>query len=323
MIYDAIIVGGGIAGLQAAIQLGRYSVHSVLVIDAGGGRSSLCRNYHNILGYPDGVSGEELREKGRRQAERLGVQFAADRVIKAEKSGELFLLSGTEGEKYTGRTLLLATGVMDRYPDIPGLVPSLGRTVYVCPDCDGYEIEARRTVLVGSGDAGAHMAFVLRERTGDLTYINHEGVPLSPENLQRLLEQNIIYLEQEVERITEEEGVIRSVILKSGDKVPADRGFIAFGNNAVHSELAEQLGIDLHKNRHIEANKRSLLTSMDRVWVAGDVAVHAEQATVAMGEGAIAGIWMHKALKKLNPKPLPPAKYDLSQSFSGSTSVNR
>ncbi|WP_150272268.1 NAD(P)/FAD-dependent oxidoreductase [Paenibacillus tepidiphilus] len=315
MIYDAIIVGGGIAGLQAAIQLGRYSVHSVLVIDAGGGRSSLCRNYHNILGFPEGVSGEELRDSGRRQAERLGVHFATDRIIKAEKSEELFLLGGSEGEKYTGRTLLLATGVMDRFPDIPGLVTTLGKTVYVCPDCDGFEIQDRRTVLVGSGDAGARMAFVLRERTGDLTYVNHERVPLTAENRQRLLDQSIVYFEEEIERIHEEEGMISRVILKNGDQIPADRGFIAFGDNAVHSELAEQLGIELHKNRHIEANKRSLMTSMERVWVAGDVAVHAEQATVAMGEGAIAGIWMNKILKKLNPKPLPQAKYERIESI--------
>jgi pyruvate/2-oxoglutarate dehydrogenase complex dihydrolipoamide dehydrogenase (E3) component len=111
---------------------------------------------------------------------------------------------------------------------------------------------------------------------------------------------------------TENEESIKRVILKNGAAVPAERGFIAFGNNPVHSELAEQLGVELHKNKHVEANKRSLMTNVEHVWVAGDVAVHAEQATVAMGEGAIAGIWMNKVLKKLNPVQLPPAK--LSQS---------
>ncbi|UQZ34307.1 pyridine nucleotide-disulfide oxidoreductase [Paenibacillus sp. PK3_47] len=310
MTYDAIIVGGGFAGLQAAIQLGRYSVHRVLVIDAGGGRSSICHKYHNILGYPEGVSGEELRQKGRRQAETAGVEFKTDKIVKAAKQNDgLFLLTGEQGEQYICRTLLLATGVMDRFPELPGLLPTLGNTVYVCPDCDGFEIKDKQTVLMGSGDAGANMAFILRERTGDLTYINHEKKPLSEENRRRLEAEDILYIEEPISHLeTENEEKIKNVVLQNGVKLPAERGFIAFGNNPVHSELAEQLGVSLHKNRHIEANRRSLMTDVEHVWVAGDVAVHAEQATVAMGDGAIAGIWMNKVLKKLNPVQLPPAR---------------
>jgi thioredoxin reductase (NADPH) len=314
VIYDAIIVGGGFAGLQAAIQLGRYSAHHVLVIDAGGGRSNICRNYHNILGWPEGISGEELRARGRRQAEVAGVEFATDRITKAEKQNGLFQLNGSENQCYSSKTLLLATGVMDRIPELPGLVATLGKTVYVCPDCDGYEIQDRQTLLLGSGDVGANMAFVLRERTGDLTYINHECQPVSAENRQRLNEQGILYVEEAVARIAEEnDGIIKAVILESGNTLLAERGFIAFGNNAVHSELAAELGVKLHKNKHIEADKRSLMTNVEHLWVAGDVAVHAEQATVAMGEGAIAGIWMHKELKKISPVNLPPSKQGHSE----------
>jgi len=300
VIYDCIIVGGGIAGLQAAIQLGRYSAHNILVVDAGAGRSSLCRNYHNILGWPEGISGEELRSRGRKQAESVGVQFITDRIEKAGEQGDYFRLEGKQGAEYRSKTLLLATGVMDRFPDLPGLVRTLGKTVYVCPDCDGYEVQNRKTVLMGAGDAGANMAFILRERTKDLTYINHEKKSIKPENRQRLAAEGIIYMEETVARVEEEQdGEITSVTLDNGRTFPAERGFIAFGNNPVHSELAAQLGVELHKNKHIEADKRSLMTNVEHVWVAGDVAVHAEQATVAMGEGSIAGIWIHKTLKKL------------------------
>lgn len=306
MRYDAIIVGGGFAGLQAAIQLGRYAVHRVIVIDAGTGRSSLCRSYHNILGWPDGVSGEELRAKGRLQAERAGVEFRSDKIISAQKVKDLFVLQGAEGHEYLGKTLLLATGVMDRFPELPGLLPTLGKSVYVCPDCDGYEIQDRQTVLLGSGDAGANMAFILRERTGNITYINHELKPLSLRNRKRLDLEGIHYIEEEVSHIDQKnDGIIQGVALRNGGYLPAERGFIAFGNNSVHSELASELGVKLHKNSHIETDRRSLMTNVEHVWVAGDVAVHAEQATVAMGEGAIAGIWMHKALKKLTPALLP------------------
>ncbi|GGG08708.1 thioredoxin-disulfide reductase [Paenibacillus albidus] len=305
MIYDTIIVGGGLAGLQAAIQLGRYSAHHVLVIDAGEGRSSLCRKYHNILGWPDGISGQELRDRGRRQAESTGVQFVTDRIVLAEKQEELFRLEGEQGKTYQARTLLLATGIMDRFPELPGIINALGNTIYVCPDCDGYEIQNLKTVLLGSGDVGAAMAFILRERTDDLTYINHEQKPLSQDNRRRLDSEGIHYIEAPAAYIQEQEGRIQGIALNKGTFIPAERGFIAFGGNPVHSGLAEQLGAKLHKNRHIEADSRSLMTSVEHVWVAGDVAVHAEQATVAMGDGAIAGIWIHKALRKM--KELEPA----------------
>lgn len=89
MPYDCIIVGGGIAGLQAAIQLGRYSSHRVLVIDSGYGRSTLCHQYHNILGFPDGISGEDLRRLGRHEATKLGTEFVEGKAVKAAKRDEL------------------------------------------------------------------------------------------------------------------------------------------------------------------------------------------------------------------------------------------
>lgn len=241
------------------------------------------------------------------------MEFITDTIIDAKKQDDLFLLGGTDNRQYYARTLLLATGVMDRFPELPGLEVTLGRTIYVCPDCDGYEVQGRETVVLGSGDVGAHMAFILRERTGDITYINHERKPVSAENRERLNAEGIVYIEEAVTSIeSEKDGHITGVITESGNKLSAERGFIAFGNNRVHSELAEKLGAKLHGNRHIEAEKRSLMTNVERLWVAGDLAVHAEQATVAMGEGAIAGIWMHKELKKINPAALPPSKRDQS-----------
>ncbi|MFX3649407.1 MAG: NAD(P)/FAD-dependent oxidoreductase [Paenibacillus sp.] len=296
---DCIIVGGGLAGLQAAIQLGRYSAHQVLVIDAGEGRSTLCRTYHNILGFPDGVSGEELRARGRMQAERTGVSFEKDRIVKAGRHGEKIQLFGTSGTEYRSKTVLLATGLSDRVPDIPGLTPTLGRTVYVCPDCDGYEIQDQRTVLLGSGEAGANMAMILIQRTNDLLYINHEQAPISAELHRSMKEAGVRYLEAAVQEVQQiEDGHITGVLTEDGQIFESERGFIAFGGNQVHYELAEQLGAVIADNKHVEADPRSLQAATN-VWIAGDLGVHAEQATVAMGEGSIAAIWIHKALQQM------------------------
>lgn len=299
-VKDCIIIGGGIAGLQAAIQLGRYSAYDVLVIDRGTGRSTICKSYRNILGWPDGVSGEELRGRGRLQAESVGVTFAADDIRKAERDeSEYFVLTGKDGVRYRTKTLLLATGVMDRFPQLPGLMSTLGTSVFVCPDCDGYEIQDRKTVVMGSGDPGASMAVLLSERTQDIIYINHEGEPVSSEHMSQLADLGIPYIEKKVSEIREEGGILSAVVLEDGSIVPAERGFISFGGNMIHSELAEQLGAELEHNRHVKTDPRSKMTSVESLWAAGDLGVHSELTTVAMGEGAMAAIWINKTLKKM------------------------
>ncbi|MEK3857426.1 NAD(P)/FAD-dependent oxidoreductase [Cytobacillus sp. FSL H8-0458] len=295
MNYDCLIVGGGIAGLQAAIQLGRYK-HKVLVLDSNDGRSVICKNYHNILGYPDGVSGPELRKLGKKHAESLGVEFVHEKVEQAEKADGGFVVSGESGDKYSGKRILLATGVMDRMPPFPELMPCLGISVYVCPDCDGYEVKDKRTIVLGSGNAGANMALTLSYWTNDLVFINHEKKVPDQEFLGKMREKNIEYLEETIDRVLAEDDKFYGVRLESGKEIAGDRGFIAFGGNEIKSGLAKQLGAERLENKHILTDPRSKMTSVQNVWAAGDVAAHSEQVTIAMGEGAQAAIWIHKSL---------------------------
>ncbi|WP_159882509.1 NAD(P)/FAD-dependent oxidoreductase [Paenibacillus puerhi] len=317
--YDCLIVGGGFAGLQAAIQLGRYR-YSVLVVDKGYGRSTLCGSYRNIIGWPQGVSGQELRRLGRMQAESYGVHFRQDEVVAAARHEEGFELAlRSSGGSLRGRTLLIATGISDRYPSLPGLEDKLGYSVFVCPDCDGYETVGKRTAVLGSGVPGARMALTLRHWCDDLVYINHERHAVGSDELERLHREGIDYIEMEIVQILEgtdqgpnkeEKGAPQGdeerpapapfggVLLKDGRRIQADRGFIAFGGNEVHSEWARKLGIERMENRHIVTDPRTKMTHVPGVWAAGDIGVHAEQSVIAMGEGAQAAIWMHKELSK-------------------------
>ncbi|MBY6053647.1 NAD(P)/FAD-dependent oxidoreductase [Cytobacillus firmus] len=295
MNYDCLIVGGGIAGLQAAIQLGRYK-HKVLVLDSNDGRSVICKNYHNILGYPDGVSGPELRELGKKHAERLGVEFVHEKVEQAEKAEGGFVVSAESGNKYSGKRILLATGVMDRMPPFPELMPCLGISVYVCPDCDGYEVKDKRTIVLGSGNAGANMALTLSYWTNDLVFINHEKKVPDQEFLEKMREENIEYVEETIDKVLADDDKFKGVRLENGKEITGDRGFIAFGGNEIKSGLAKQLGAERLENKHLLTDPRSKMTSVQNVWAAGDVAAHSEQVTIAMGEGAQAAIWIHKSL---------------------------
>ncbi len=260
MIYDCVIVGGGIAGLQAAIQLGRYQ-HQVLVIDAHQGRSSLCRAYHNILGWPDGVSGQQLREAGKQHAAKLGVQFQDDEVYTAEKKEDIFQLTGRSGHT--------------------------------------YEIMGKQTVVVGSGDAGALMALVLTWWSDNILYINHEKCPINTKLKEKLVQRGIDLMEEPVEQLLiKDTQHFAGVRLQSGKEIIAEKAFLAFGKNEVKSDLAKQLGVERLENEHIPTDERSKMTNIQHVWAAGDLGVHSQFLTVAIGEGAQAAVWIHKSLRK-------------------------
>ncbi|MCM3588212.1 NAD(P)/FAD-dependent oxidoreductase [Mesobacillus maritimus] len=295
MLYDCIIIGGGIAGLQGAIQLGRYQ-HKVLVIDANEGRSTICQSYHNILGYPDGVSGPELRRIGREHATRLGVVFAADRAIKVDKGEAGFTIETDNGKSYQTKRLLLSTGIVDRIPPFAELQPCLGLSVYVCPDCDGYEVANRKTIVMGAGNPGANMALTLYYWTKDIVFINHEQATVDEKLLAEMAEKNIQYIKKPISKVLAKEADFHGVVLEDGKQITAERGFVAFGGNEVKSQLAQQLGVELHNNKHILVDPRTKRTNVEHVWAAGDVVAHSEQVTIAMGDGSQAAIWIHKSL---------------------------
>ncbi|MBE4910095.1 NAD(P)/FAD-dependent oxidoreductase [Bacillus luteolus] len=296
-VFDCIIIGGGFAGLQAAIQLGRYN-HTILVIDSNHGRSTICKSYHNILGYPDGVSGGTLRSLGKLQAESYGVEFVEDEVTDAEKTTNNFILRGKSGETYEAKKILLATGVMDRIPDIPNIMPCLGLTIYVCPDCDGYEVKDEKVVLLGSGSTGANLALTLSYWTKQIVYINHDGRDLDEELKSNIQQKGITYIKQEIESVItgEKAHEFKGVKLKDGTTIEGDRGFIGFGGNKVKTDLAQKLGVERLENKHINVNPRTKETNIANVWAAGDILAHSEQVTIAMGDGSQAAIWIHKRI---------------------------
>lgn len=298
--YECIIVGGGIAGLQAAIQLGRY-MHNVLVLDNHDGRSNLCRGYHNILGWPDGVSGETLRDLGRKQAKNYGVEFKKGFVMKSEKKKESIELQTEDGTKYETKTLLLSTGIKDRIPSIKDIKPCLGISIYVCPDCDGYEVRDQHVLLLGAGKTGANLALTLTYWTDKITFINHDAEELEQSLIDKLNQKNIPIINEQIDSvIADNETDFKGVKFKNGQTVLGDKGFIGFGGNEVHSELAKQLGVERLENKHVLVDPRTKETNISNVWAAGDVVAHSEQVTIAMADGCQAAIWIHKRLLQSN-----------------------
>ncbi|CAH0347140.1 NAD(P)/FAD-dependent oxidoreductase [Bacillus sp. CECT 9360] len=298
---DCIIIGGGIAGLQASIQLGRYN-HNILVIDSNQGRSTVCKCYHNILGWPDGVSGEEIRRLGKQHAEKYGVHFVEDKVLNLQKLDGSFKMKTEKNEEYEAKTVFLATGLVDKLPDIENLFPCLGKNIYVCPDCDGYEVTGKKTVVLGGGNTGAHMAITLTYWSDDIVFINHEQAPVEAAIAEDLDKHNIQVIKESVSKVLldDKEDLI-GFELNSGKIIEAERGFTGFSGNKMNSELAEQAGVRLNEKNHVLVYPRTKETSVAGIWAGGDLIAHSEQVTISMGDGSQAAIWIHKRLMGEGP----------------------
>jgi thioredoxin reductase len=227
-----------------------------------------------------------LREIGRQQAAQYGVEFVIGKAESAQKTETGFEVKAESGDTYKAKTLLLATGVMDRIPPFPELMPTLGISVYICPDCDGHEVKDKSTIVMGSGNPGANMALTLNYFTDKLIYVNHEKTEVDEEIMAKVKEKGIQYVGPD----------FKGVMLANGEELTSERGFMAFGGNEVKSQLAQQLGVDLHKNKHVLVDPRTKMTNVENVWAAGDLVAHSEQTTIAMGDGMQASIWIHKTI---------------------------
>lgn len=186
----------------------------------------------------------------------------------------------------------------------------MGLSVYICPDCDGYEVSGKKTIVLGSGDVGSGIAVGLHYYTDQLVYINHERKVVGSEKLDKLLKLGIVYEEAEIAEVLTKgdpaQGQFAGVRLADGRVIEAERGFLAFGGNQVLSDPFVSLGIERMENRHIITDPRSKMTSVTGVWAAGDIGVHAEQVSIAMGEGTQAAIWIHKEIMKRKAKKQEP-----------------
>ncbi|TLM96251.1 MAG: NAD(P)/FAD-dependent oxidoreductase, partial [Actinobacteria bacterium] len=299
-LYDVIIAGGGPGGLQAAIQLGRYRWRT-LVIDRGKARSFFVPRYMNVIGYPAGISGRELLKRGRAQAEMYGVDVLTRVVTGATKDEDgLFTVTAQPKPDYKAgstqnievfrcRKLLLATGVMDRHPDVPNVFYWAGHGIYYCPDCDGYEIMDKKVVVVGRGNGAAGMAQTLLNWTDKLRVVNVDpGRPVSQEWLDKLAASDIpVYTGKLKAFVGTQRDVIEKVVLDDGTELEAEKVFSALGKYSVNSELAAALGVETLPNGHVLADPRTKETRIEGVWAVGDVvAYHPQQVTIAIADGA-------------------------------------
>ena len=293
--YDVAIVGGGPAGLSASLFLARY-LHSVVLIDSGDPRNWETRGINCYLGLPK-VRPAELRAAGRDEARRHGVELVDDTVDAVEEvSEEEFRLQTRLGRSYTARRVLLAIGLKDVWPDIPGLGRAYGETAHVCPDCDGYEARDCKTVVIGRGRKAVGMALNLTTWTREIVICTN-GEPPEMDDAEycgKLDALNIPVLTARVLRIGVHDRRVHYLELEGGMALDAEKIFFAIGQYPA-DDLGAQLGCARDEGGHIIVDRHHH-TSVRNVYAAGDIVPGSQLAVVAASDGAIAALAIHKSL---------------------------
>lgn len=296
MLHDAIIVGGSFAGLSAALQLARAR-RQVLVIDAGLPRNRFAAESHGVLGH-DGKPGAQVLAEARQQLQAYPtVQLFSGRVSRVDSGEAGFVVEAEDGMRwFTGRRLLLATGVADVLPEIPGLQERWGKTVVHCPYCHGYEIGGGAVGVLGAGPMSVHQALLFAD-WGEVTLFTQGLVQLSPEDRASLAARKVKVEASPVTGLLGASPALDGVLLKDGRRVPL-KALLVGAQVRMASPLAAALGCALDDTPmgpvvRVDAWGQ---TSVAGVYAGGDMARVPHSITFACASGVAAGIGLHASL---------------------------
>jgi thioredoxin reductase len=290
--YDVVVIGGGAAGLAGALALAR-SRRSVLVVDAGDPRNAPADAVHNFL-TRDGTPPAQIYAIGREEVARYGGTVEAGRVTALSRDGDLFTVH-LGGRVVTARRLLVATGVRDVLPDVPGLAERWGIDVVHCPYCHGWEVRDQRIGILATGPGAVHQALLFRQLSPQVTVLAHTGPELGPEQRDQFSALGIAVIEGTVAGVEAGPGGLTGVTLADGTRVGLDALVVA-PFMAARAELLAPLGLTPTEvsmggqviGTQIDADPTGA-TSVPGVWVAGNLASIQAQVISSAAAGLMAG----------------------------------
>jgi thioredoxin reductase (NADPH) len=297
---DCLVVGGGPAGLTAAIYLARFHL-DILVVDGGKSRAAWIPCSHNHAGFPDGISGKELLQRMRDQTCKYGAKITTEFVTKLERDAESGSFTATWGSGCaTARSVLLATGVTNRRPPMDEQLhdDALARgLIRYCPICDGYEVTDKKVGVIGSDSHGVAEALFLRGYTADVKLIAPDkALRLRPEDNQQLKHAGIERVDGPAQAVAIAENCI-TVETAEGHHT-FDSIYPALGSDT-HTQLAEMVRANLSGDCIVV--DRHMRTSVPGLYAAGDVVIGLDQISHSMGQGGVAATAIRNDLAKQRP----------------------
>ena len=296
---DCLIIGGGPAGLTAAIYLSRFHL-DIMVVDGGKSRAAWIPTSHNHAGFPDGINGEELLRRMKEQAQLYGTRIEIGQVTRLEKSDDGWVAEWGSGP-VTAKTVLLATGVSNRRPPMDMALhdDAMARgLIRYCPICDGYEVTDKKVAVIGTGERGTAEARFLRSYTADLTLVSpdlpHE---LDDDARAELKDMGVMLIDGPVTAIEPGEETI-ALVTENGRHDFASV-YPALGSDT-HILLAEMVGASLAGDACVKVDSHQR-TGVSGIYAAGDLVHGLDQISHAMGEGGVAAVTVRNDLAKLSP----------------------
>jgi thioredoxin reductase len=290
--HEVVVVGAGPAGLSAALVLARCR-HQVLVIDSGRPRNAAAQGVRGFL-TRDGVPPLALRSLGRRDLRRYGVAVRRDAVERARRRGGEFELELRGGGRLRAHALVLATGLRDRLPEIPGLRELYGRSVHHCPFCDGWENRDRAIAVYGRGKAGYEVALKLAAWSDDVALFSDGPSGLKRERRRLLAVYDIPLHEQRIAALEGRRGRLERVRLADGTAIARQALFFTTGSDQ-SCDLAAQLGCTFTRQGTVRT-RRGERTGVPLLYVAGDASHDVQLAALAAAEGVKAAVYLHSDL---------------------------
>ncbi|QJA00236.1 NAD(P)/FAD-dependent oxidoreductase [Leifsonia sp. PS1209] len=296
-VRDAIIIGGSAAGLSAALMLGRAR-RRVLVIDAGFPRNRFADHMHGVLGN-DGTSPADFVRAGRAEAAAYGVEFLDATVDSVTDNGATVTVTLTDGRELPTRALVVATGITDELPTIPGLAERWGTTVLHCPYCHGWEVRDRRLGVLATSPMALHQAKLVRQWSDHVTFFSAAAGELAPADEARLRARGVIVVTSPIAEVLGDGPQLTGVRTADGTLTPLDALFTA-GAPRPHDTFLTGLVL---ARTDLPAGLGSFLTvdqagatSHPRIWAAGNVINPMATVPMAVGAGALAGGAVNGAL---------------------------
>lgn len=293
--WDVVVAGGGASGLSAALMLGRAR-RRVLVVDAGSPRNRFSAHLHGVLGN-EGADPADLLRRGREEVAGYGVEFSRDTVIKVADAPDGLRLTLAEGGPVHTRGLVVATGITDELPDVPGLAEHWGSGVLHCPYRHGWEVRDRRLGVLATSPMSLHQAELVRQWSDRLVVFTAGLGGLAPEVAQRLRSRGLELVESPVVEVTADEGRFTGVRTADGATVALDAIFTA-GIPRPHDGFLTSLNLERGDNPwgSFIAVDPAGRTSHPRIWAAGNVVEPGANVPMSIGSGSLAGAMANASL---------------------------
>ncbi|MGN6166298.1 MAG: NAD(P)/FAD-dependent oxidoreductase [Flavisolibacter sp.] len=294
-LHDCIIIGGGPAGLNAAVILGRCR-RKVLLFDTEHYRNKASHGMHNYLTRDD-ILPKDFIAACHKELEKYCVQLLHKKIISATRNEEgMFVVRDEEGRVYHSKKLLVATGLFDNVPAIPGFKEMYGKSIFHCPYCDGWEVRDKKLGVYARNKDGSELALALKGWSDQVILYTDGRSKIKPSQLQLLNANEIPVFKHAIEKVQGEDGQLKKIIFKNGEEHLCDALFFVNGYTQ-QCNLAEAFGCEMSKKGVVITN-RYQQTNIPGLYVAGDAAKDMHFVVVAAAEGAKAGVIINKELQK-------------------------